>query len=436
MATLLINISASNRAIKVKGVNLNQTTPKQLIQRLINHKQLPQEVQQLFYYIVGKNGTIIDIDESYYSLEQLGFVNGDTITLATKEFPECSNNRKSAKKSQNSTFYPKPTPETSNSSNAVVSALETLVEFALPSIGMGATIGHTIGRFSSATTDNSEDSLKPEESLWKRLFGKKYRNVYSSIFAPKEVKRNSHLLVQVYFHLYEETEKIKSLAKEADSKARRKGYIPLALTLTKGDKLDVEFNIHGKNRLFTERKSVTWQGSLTKCSFSYHVADDIDVDSLSCEANIFVNGLMIGEMTFITEIVNNPRQLNSMILSRHFNKIFISYAHKDAERAKLLLVAYKMQGIEYFYDRESLKPGDIYDKKIADFINSADLFVLCWSKNAAASEYVAKEKGIALSRAQAKSNKTDVALKICPVSIKPRAELPSDMIKIYHFEQL
>ena len=263
---------------------------------------------------------------------------------------------------------------------------------------------------------------------------KQYYEVYSSIFAPAEVKRKSHLQVQVYLHLYEESEKVKSLAKESDKNAERRDYIPLSLKLKKGDKVDVEFNVYGETRLTSNRKSIVWQGSFTKCSFDYFVPKDIDVEELSCEVNLFVNGAMIGEMRFLTQIVETPRNLNPEILSHRFNRIFISYAHQDAQQIKLLALAYKAQGVDYFYDRDSLAPGDVYEEKIFDYIDSSDLFVLCWSKNAAVSDYVAKEKGRALLRAYPQLSQRDATLKICPISIEPRAELPSDMKELYNFE--
>lgn len=262
----------------------------------------------------------------------------------------------------------------------------------------------------------------------------KYNEVYSSIFAPAEVKRKSYLQIQVYLHLYEESEKVKSLAKESDKNAERRDYIPLSLKLKKGDKIDVEFNVYGETRLMSARKSIIWQGSFTKCSFNYFVPKDIDVDELSCEANLFVNGAMIGEMRFLTQIVEAPRNLNPEILSHRFNRIFISYAHQDAQQIKLLALAYKAQGVDYFYDRDSLAPGDVYEEKIFDYIDSSDLFVLCWSKNAAVSDYVAKEKGRALLRAYPQLSQREATLKICPISIEPRADLPSDMKEVYNFE--
>ena len=274
---------------------------------------------------------------------------------------------------------------------------------------------------------------KSKKSIWSKLFGNKYNEVYSSIFAPAEVKRKSHLQVQVYLHLYEESEKVKSLAQESDKNAERRDYIPLSLKLKKGDKVDVEFNVYGETRLMSERKSIIWQGSFTKCSFDYFVPQDLDVDELSCEANLFVNGAMIGEMRFLTQIVENPRNLNPEILSKSFKKIFISYAHKDFDKVKFMAKAYNAQGVDYFFDRDYLKAGDIYPKKIKDYIDTSDLFILCWSENAAKSEYVEKEKSQALSLSK-NIDENKGTLTIHPLSIEPRAELPSDMKDDYNFE--
>lgn len=310
--------------------------------------------------------------------------------------------------------------------------------------GCDSTISIPKGKFAGNTL--YEEIINPQSktffpksdrintSLWSKIFRKKYSNVYSSIFAPAEVKRKSHLQVQVYLHLYEESEKVKSLAKESDKNAERRDYIPLSLKLKKGDKVDVEFNVYGETRLASECKSIIWQGSFAKCTFDYFVPKDIDVEELSCEANLFVNGAMIGDMRFLTQIVEVPRNLNPEILSHRFNRIFISYAHQDAQQIKLLALAYKAQGVDYFYDRDSLAPGDVYEEKIFDYIDSSDLFVLCWSKNAAVSDYVAKEKGRALLRAYPQLSQRDATIKICPISIEPRADLPSDMKEVYNFE--
>lgn len=265
----------------------------------------------------------------------------------------------------------------------------------------------------------------------------KYNEVYSSIFAPAEVKRKSHLQVQVYLHLYEESEKVKSLAKESDKNAERRDYIPLSLKLKKGDKVDVEFNVYGETRLMSDRKSIIWRGSFTKCSFDYIVPSNIDVEELSCVALLSVNGVPIGEMRFITKVIETPRQLNPEIIAHKYSKVFISYSHLDESKVKFLHEGLELGSVPHFFDRKYLKAGDVFPQVIQDYINSADLFILCWSENASKSEYVQKERLQALKRAFPQVQPENAAkLRIYPMNIEPRAELPSDMKNYYHFGEI
>ncbi len=97
----------------------------------------------------------------------------------------------------------------------------------------------------------------------------------------------------------------------------------------------------------------------------------------------------------------------------------------------------KLAGIEHFFDRDYLKTGDIFPQVIQDYINSADLFVLFWSKNASMSDYVEKERAQALKLAYPQVKPLQKAkLSIYPMSIEPRAELPGDMKGYYHFGEV
>lgn len=285
-----------------------------------------------------------------------------------------------------------------------------------------------------------EKSLK--NSFWSRLFGGRKNevqedDVYSSVFAPAEIKRGSHFVVQVYLHLIEETEKVMSLAIESDKNAERRDYIPLLAKLKRDDKVDIELNIYGENILYNARKQLVWQGCFTKCSFDYLVPKSLEVEELSCEVNVFVNGNIVGDMRFLTAIVDTqPTMLNPQVIARTFNKIFISYAHQDIEQVKHIALAYKAQGSDYFFDRDKLTAGDIYEEEIFRYIDNADLFILCWSANAARSEYVMKETSHALLRAYPQLSRQEAKLKIYPISIKPRAAYPQNMINIYNFEEI
>ena len=211
----------------------------------------------------------------------------------------------------------------------------------------------------------------------------------------------------------------------------------MSLKLKKGDRVDVEFNIYGETRLMSERKSIIWHGSFTKCSFDYFVPKDLDVDELSCVALLSVNGVPIGEMRFITSVIETPRKLNPEIIAHKFRKVFISYSHQDESKVKFLHEGLELGAVPHFFDRKYLKAGDIFPQVIRDYIGSADLFILCWSENASKSEYVQKERLQALERAfpQVRPEKA-AKLRIYPMSIEPHAELPSDMKNNYHFVEI
>ena len=286
------------------------------------------------------------------------------------------------------------------------------------------------------TPPNSSNS-----SFWSKLFGKKNKKaeddqVFGSVFAPSEVKTKSHMLIQVFLHLVEEEHKVERLAMKSDPKAERRDYIPLQTRLRRGDAVDIELNVFGETLLLNKKRTVRWQGSFTKCSFDYLVPSTLGIDELSCEINLYVNGALIGDMRFITTIMERPRKLNAEIKSRKFERIFISYAHQDAPRVKDFALAYKAQGVDYFYDRHKLGAGDVFEEKIMQYIDSADLFILCWSENAAKSDYVRKERKRAMQHAYPQKNHQDATLKIYPISIEPRATLPEDMIEIYNFEEV
>lgn len=277
------------------------------------------------------------------------------------------------------------------------------------------------------------------QSIWSRLFGKrnKPQSVYSSVFAPAEIAPKQHLMVQVYLHLPEETETVKSLASEADKSAERRGYEPLEVPLKKGDNVEIELNVNGDSLLYNCRKSVIWQGSFVKRAFDFVVPADINVYELSNSVNIYVNGAIAGELIFLTSIVDSPRQLNTNVYARPTKKLFISYSHKDIASAEKIAKIHEALGIDVFFDKHRLKAGYIYSEEISKFIQTADTFVLCWSENAAKSDYVEKERQEALALAYPQSKPRERAkLRIHPYNIEPHAVPPADMIEHYHFEEL
>ena len=329
----------------------------------------------------------------------------------------------------------------SQESMPVGSCRSRIDDFANTAIGPHHHVDNTLKTYQPHYEHKQASLNASKGSFWSKIFGKKEKEVvedevYSSVFAPSEVKPKSHLMVQVYLHLLEESNEVERLAVEADKKAERRDYKPLQTKLKVGDVVNVELNIYGESLLSNSTKTISWQGKFTKCAFDYFVPSNLDIEELCCEVNIYVNGALVGDMRFLTNIVEHPRKLNSEIISRMFRRIFISYAHQDSARVRDFALAYKAQGVDYFFDRDKLGAGDVFEEKIFEYIDSADLFILCWSANAAKSEYVGRERRRAMLRAYPQLSHHEATLKIYPISIEPRTELPQDMAGIYNFEEV
>lgn len=275
-------------------------------------------------------------------------------------------------------------------------------------------------------------------SLFQRLMGKRADQVFSSVFVQDKIRRGDSMMIQVYVYYDGEHDQVIWDATHCDEKAKERAYAPLNFMLKKGDTVDVRLQVPG---IVVERssKSFTWQGTYTKVCFHVTIPKDWEGNMVWGEVFLSVNNAILGELDFCTGIVDEyvERKETADVHSRRYKRIFISYAHLDEEKVKYIAEAYKAQRTDYFFDRHYLQTGDVFPQVIQDYINSADLFILCWSENAMKSEYVNKERMLALKLAYPQVQPAqDAQLSIYPIVIEPRAELPSDMRDFYHFGEI
>ena len=261
--------------------------------------------------------------------------------------------------------------------------------------------------------------------------------VNSSIFAPSEAKRGDFMMVQVFLYKDDEKRAVARKASEVDPDASRRNFTPLSVKLKDGDRVKARLKMSSKDIEVNDPvQEMIWQGHYTDCQFCVFVPEAYKPSSLMGTVILTVNDIPCGRMMFKTKIVSRPQQLYAKIDCKTFHKIFISYSHKDERRVKYIAEAYRAQGVDYFFDRHYLKGGDVYPVKIREYIDSADLFILCWSKNAAESDYVTLERRQALALAYPQVDMEKASINIHPISIEPHADYPEDMNEVYHFEEV
>jgi len=78
-------------------------------------------------------------------------------------------------------------------------------------------------------------------------------------------------------------------------------------------------------------------------------------------------------------------------------KVFVSYSTHDLKNVAELQQSLIGTGVEVFVAEHSVRPSEHLSEKISSAIAACDLFVLLWSANAKASEWVSQEIGKAHS---------------------------------------
>ncbi len=254
----------------------------------------------------------------------------------------------------------------------------------------------------------------------------------SALFAPAEISKGDEMLVQAYIYMDEEADSIARDAKRTDKEAVQRDYTPLNFPVQQGDMLTVRLDMHGLEIEGDSVQNVVWQGRYTKCCFWVPIPEDYGKMKVAGDVYISRNGLELGRMSFFSTIANHSNFNKPCTVDvRAYNKVFISYSHKDNDTVKVIAEAYKALGtVDYFFDRHTLAPGEFFEKKIYEYIDNCDLFILCWSRNAEKSEWVTKER----ERAFRGAIVVPARLRFYPININPKAAPPDDLKNFLHFE--
>ena len=79
-------------------------------------------------------------------------------------------------------------------------------------------------------------------------------------------------------------------------------------------------------------------------------------------------------------------------------KVFISYSSKDGALAARIASYLERAGLDVWYDKQEIMPGDNWADKIAQGLNESDAMVVLLSEGALSSEFIRRDIDFALSQ--------------------------------------
>ncbi|MEZ5957262.1 MAG: toll/interleukin-1 receptor domain-containing protein [Hyphomonadaceae bacterium] len=219
----------------------------------------------------------------------------------------------------------------------------------------------------------------------------------ATAFAPKKLRRGSPELVRIVIHQPKDLQDVIKAARKIDPRTdaapsgMKVGEVPL------GSSVGVSLEVRGAACDGTIQRRI-WQGE--PLDFNYSAEAEADVKQAVFLARVFIDDAQIGVLAFTRPIggpKKNPASNDKVRMKRH-KRVFLSYSSKDRETVSAIATAYEAAGVQHFFDRTSLKSGEEWSPRLRKEIDRADLFHLCWSKSAAASEWVTREAEHALTR--------------------------------------
>ncbi len=234
----------------------------------------------------------------------------------------------------------------------------------------------------------------------------------ATAFAPKKLRRGTPELVRIVVHQPKDLNAVIKAAKKLDPRtdAAPQG-MPLG-DVALGATIGVSLEVRGaQSDGAVQRRS--WQGE--PIDFNFSVEAEESVKQVVFLARVFINDAQIGVLAFTRNVTGpnkKPHSEGDRVRLKKHKRVFLSYSSKDRETVSAIATAYASAGVEHFWDRASLKSGEEWHPRLRREIDRADLFHVCWSRNAAKSEWVKKETEHALNRRRRNSGKPDITVQM------------------------
>ena len=179
-----------------------------------------------------------------------------------------------------------------------------------------------------------------------------------------------------------------------------------AATVPDGTTLSIVPNVIGVE-FEPARVDVIAGNDVREVTFQYAASPQTPLGTIEGNIDIFVGPLIIGQVpvTFTLAESSNgltpnptpPVDLMAVTNATIFDKIFISYSHRDSAIIDVCRATYEQHGVKVLVDHVDLRSGEDWRSGLEKLIGQADIFQLYWSKAASASEEVGKEWRLALT---------------------------------------
>ncbi len=185
------------------------------------------------------------------------------------------------------------------------------------------------------------------------------------------------------------------------------------------------------------RRTFLWLESVHREEFRIRAGPQLAGTAVRGRMSVFWGSIILAEVSLAIRVeariaaVSPPPERTA---SRPFRNIFPSYSHKDAGIVEEFERYARSLGDRYLRDVHELRAGEVWNDRLKELIQKADVFQLFWSWNALSSPYVEEEWRYALSLGRPHFVRPTYWQD--PLPEEPARSLPPEELRRLHFQLL
>lgn len=181
------------------------------------------------------------------------------------------------------------------------------------------------------------------------------------------------------------------------------------------------------------RVSLRWEEPVHHAEFRFRTVGGPDGPRRG-GLRLYLGVVVLAEVRFTIRVGTAPptEAAPERVAATGYRRIFASYSHLDAEIVTRVAETIAITGDRYLIDARELRSGERWDERLAELIESAQIFQLFWSTHSMRSPFVRREWEHALAL-----DRPDF---IRPVywerPLPSDGDLPPERLRRYHFSLL
>lgn len=220
--------------------------------------------------------------------------------------------------------------------------------------------------------------------------------VFFSVVAPKSIVIGEYSVIDIF--MYEEG--FRSVVEEAIANAENDVKETKSGMMRAGKESNIKVILSSPDLTIEDNiEEQVWHGEYLDFTFAVELPEDFQKKQILFVATVYINDVIATRLKFIAKCMASVGQ-KMEVTREDILSAFVSYASQDRNRVAMIIQGMKKArpDMDIFFDVESLRSGDDWERTLWHEIDKRDVLFLCWSKSARESQWVDAEWRYALKQ--------------------------------------